>query len=522
LFWGDRTINRSAESGETAVGNLSEPVFRAFDLPFIEGDGTVNPAHRFPTPVQPKTVVSPTGQAGMKHPSTVTQPEPQPIAVQQPAIDPIIKDIQEWRRGVELVRYNDLSKWLANFAKEFIDWEAHNVSLTLVDMKVTGSRFVIEGQKGRAPSDRLLFKRSDDLAFVLQALTDLNQRANSLSQTVIGGHLITLSNWMEKEEARIVEFVQRPLTDLESPRPLLELLVRANLFISCLGEEFAASKDSPRDLYLRLMKSSTKRNSWQTGMNRSPYPRSKEWRDLMRGLQTVEADCRMQLETVVNRRQGTSRQITFIDAASILDIISVIKKEGWDILQLDLQEITKVDNKVWKPVATAYSKLQSNFAPTAQAEKQHIQTVSDTLLDSLAGATPAEAFKAIENLLQSFRNNSISVSTSRFAADDTLTPRKLANRLESLQIILNSESLESLILSLSGAGDLLQEAKAYVDYFDGFVKVVNEEGEKLKETIDRLESGGQEDDLYQQMLDEYDALDQLLGSITVAEEETIT
>lgn len=523
LFWGDRTINRSAENGETAVGNLSEPVFRAFDLPFIEGDVTANSAHKSQTPIQPKTAVPPTVQIGTKHLSTATPPEPQPVAIEQSSIDPIIQDIQEWRRGSELKNYADLTRWLAKFILENIDWVSYKISLALVEDKLTDRhRLAIIGQKGRALGDRLLFERSDELAFVLQALTDLNQRANSLSPTEIGGHLITLSNWMEKEKARIVEFATRPLAELESPRPLLELLVLTNLFISCLGEEFTPSQNSPRDLYLRLMKSSDRRNSWQTVMNRSPYPRSKEWRDLMRGLQTVEADCRGQLETVVNRRQGTSRQITFIDAASILDIISAIKKEGWDIPQLNLQEVAKVNNNVWQPVATAYTKLQSNFAPTAQAEKQHIQAISGKLLDFLAGATPAEAFQAIENLLQSFRDNSISVSTSRFAVDETLTARKLTNRLENLQTILNSESVESLVLSLSGAGDLLQEASNYIAYFERFVKVASEEETKLRDHVASLERESQGDDLYQQMLDEYKALDQLLGSVSRVEEETLT
>lgn len=133
---------------------------------------------------------------------------------------------------------------------------------------------------------------------------------------------------MEKEEARIVAFVQRPSADLESPRPLLELLVRTNLVTSCLSEEFAASQNSPRDVYLRLMRSSANRNPWQKVMNRSPYPRSQEWRDLMRGLQNHEADCREQLLAAVNLRQGTKREIKvpYINAASILDVITVIKK----------------------------------------------------------------------------------------------------------------------------------------------------------------------------------------------------
>lgn len=89
----------------------------------------------------------------------------------------------------------------------------------------------------------------------------------------------------------------------------------------------------------------------------------------------------------------------------------------------------------------------------------------------------------MENLLQSFRDNAISSSTSRFAVDESLTPRKLANRLENLQAILNSESTEDLILSISSAGTLLQEAIAYVDYFERFVKVASEEETKLKARV---------------------------------------
>lgn len=522
LFWGDRTVNHTSVKGQRAVGNLREPVFRAFDLPFIEGHVTAHSTDKFPSGIKPKSTVEPSVQPVTGQSTVTTTPERLSTVISQPQKDPIITDIQEWSRGAVLANYSSLSKWLADFAKEFIDWEAYQISLTLVDIKVTGGRFVIEGQKGRAQGDYLVFKRSDDLAFVLQALTDLNQRANSLNSSEIGWHLITLSNWMEKEETRIVEFVQRPLANLESPRPLLELLVHTNLLISCLGEEFAASQNSPRDLYLRLMRSSAKRDSWQTVMNRMPYPRSKDWRDLMRGIQNVEADCREQLSILVNRRQGTSRQITFIDAASVLDIISATKKESWDIPQLDLQEVAKVDNKAWKPVTTAYSKLQPNFASVVQVEKQHIQIVLNRLLKFLAEATPAETFQAIGSLIQNFRDNAITISPSRFAVDEALTPRKLANRLESLQVILTNESIEDLILSLSGAGDLLQEAIAYADFFERFVKVASEEEAKLNERVARLENESQGDDQYQQMLDEYDALEQLLGSALQPEEEAIT
>jgi hypothetical protein len=492
LFWGDRTINRRSENEHVAVGHLSETVFRAFDLPFIPGDTS--------KPIIPPPVV------------------PKPVSPPGPTIDPVIADIQEWRSGSELKNYDQLSRWLAAFAKESIDWEAHQISLTVVDDKITGRRFVIEGQRGRASGDRLLFERSDDLAFVLQALAALHQRAVSLSPDEIGGHLIRLSNWLVKEETRIVEFARHPSANVKEPKPLLDLLVETNLLIACLGEDLAASQSTPRELYLRMMKDSGKRSSWPTLRARTPYPRSKDWRNLVQGIKDGEAGCREQLQILVNCRQGISRQITFLDPAGVLDAISAVKKRGWSFPPLSLDENDQRTNKVWKLVGAVYNKLQPLFLPTVECEKQHAHIILDQLDSLLGSAIPKDVFQAIEDLLQKFKDHAISVSTSRFTVNEKLTGRKLANRLDGLQNVLKSESSEDLVLSLSGAGDLLQDALAYTDYFEKFVKVAREEGEKLKVSIARLERESQDNNQYQRTLEEYYALEQLLAS-TLEQEE---
>jgi hypothetical protein len=519
LFWGDRTVNQTSKNEQVAVGNLYDTVFRAFDLPFIKGDTTMPAAISTPTPLQEKKAsqdLLPTSSS----PQTISTKSQSSAKLVETPIDPIIKDIQEWRSGSILKNYADLTKWLAGFVREYIDWESYQISLTLVDDKVTGRRFVIEGQSGRASGDRLFFPRTDELAFVLQALTALHQRAASLPESEIGEHLITLSNWIEKEKARIIEFTRRPLADLESPKPLLDLLVQTNLMISCLGEDLTASQSTFRELYLRIMKTSNNHNSWQMLRARTPYPRSKDWRDLMQGIKNLEADCREELQILVNCRQGTSRTITFIDSASVLDAITAIKKEHWGLPPLSLQEIATSSNKAWKPVSSAYDKLQALFMSTIQQEKQHAQALLDSLNSLLGEATPKETFAAIEDLFDSFRNNSIPISAHRFVIDDNLTYRKLANRLEGLQSILNNENVEDLILSLSGAGELLQEAMIYVDYFEQFIRVAKAEKEKLEDRINNLESQDQSHNQYQETVDKYDDLAQLLES-TIGQKEDI-
>lgn len=99
LFSGDRTINQSTVGGQTVIGSLSEPVFRAFDLPFIEGNTTVTSTNKFPPVVQPKTIVSPAILAETRQISITTTPEPQSIATEQPSSDPIIKDVRMASRG---------------------------------------------------------------------------------------------------------------------------------------------------------------------------------------------------------------------------------------------------------------------------------------------------------------------------------------------------------------------------------------------------------------------------------------
>jgi hypothetical protein len=354
----------------------------------------------------------------------------------------------------------------------------------------------------------------------LQALAALHQRAVSLSPDEIGGHLIRLSNWLVKEETRIVEFARRPLANVKTPKPLLDLLVETNLLVACLGEDLASSQSTSRELYLRMMKNSGKRNSWSTLMARTPYPRSRDWRDLVRGIQNSEAGCREQLQILVNCRQGISRQITFLDPAGVLDAITAVKKRGWNVPPLSLDEIVESNNKVWKPVGVIYTKLQLLFSPTIECEKQHVHLILGKLESLLGNAIPKDVFQAIDDLLQKLREHAIPIAISRFTVNENLTGRKLANRLDGLQSVLKSESSEDLVLSLSGAGDLLQDALAYTDCFEKFVKVAREEGEKLKVSIARLESESQDNNKYQRTLEEYYALEQLLAS--TLEQEGIT
>lgn len=529
LFWGDRTVDQISISGKSSIGKLDKIVFRAFGLPFIQGDVTATASISTSSPQVTKTKKSQslTPERTEKSRSTTHNLS----TVQDSINDPFVEDIEEWRRGSELKNYRTLAQWLADFAKESIDWEAHQISPTLVyhsgHGRIRQSRFVIEGQKAKkGTSDHLLFERTDDLAFVLQALTALHKRADTIAPDEIGGHLTTLSNWMTQHEARIVEFVRRPLKDMEPPKPLLELLVQTNLLISCLGEDLTASKKTPRELYFCIMKKPDKQNSWSTLISRSPYPRSGDWRDIMRGIQRYairgtqnsSTNCRDELLILTNCRQGGSRDIRFIDAADVLDIIKRIKKDDWVLPPLPLDKIIASRNIPWVVASTTYTKLQERFVTTIKNERQHVQAVNDRLCYFLGENTPEEVFQAISTVLGAFRENAIAF---RFTVNESLTYRKLTNRLESLQAVLNSKETEDLALALSGAGELLRETLAYVDYFERFAKLVEQKEENLREKIGRLESERIDDNQYQETIAKYQTLEHLLEPIITEAGETI-
>lgn len=96
----------------------------------------------------------------------------------------------------------------------------------------------------------------------------------------------------------------------------------------------------------------------------------------------METDCRGQLEILVNGRQGTSRQITFIDAASVLDMISVVKKENWDFSRLRHAN-RKSGQQSLEAGCHCLWQATTKLASVVQTEKQHIQTISDRLLNFL-------------------------------------------------------------------------------------------------------------------------------------------
>lgn len=531
LFWGNRTVDQTTSlDGQRQVGGLQEAAFKAFDLPFIEGEATYNElekernvskAKETKTPFvykkqeTSKEITVPVDRGPERSIDEVTtkkQSTPPPPSPPTPPSNPLLEEIERWRTGDKLKSFQDLTKWLANFAKEAIDWQAHHISTSLVDHCFRNKhRFSIEGQSGQAQGDRLLFKRSDELAYVLHALTELQQSSATLAPQKIGIHLYTLSNWLRKQEARIVEFVRQPTGKIQAPRPLEELLVHNCLLIACLSEELLPSQASSRQLYLQLLKEEEKqKRAWETVKTQAKETRSDKWLKLMRAIEKDVADCRHELLVAMNHRQGTARTIIYMDAPRLLDLIDQFKKQNWASPQLDLSEVMKSRHKTWVTAAKTYQVLQQEFVPTLVVEQKQIQEINQRLKQLMGEDSPKEVFSAISDLLSSLRENQISHS---FTSNRTLTDKKLSRRLSHLEAILAKNGIEALALSLSGAGQLIREVKAYRAYLEEFLKLAKKEQSKLGRKMSQLEGEMATDSLYKQVEGHYQALDELLISV---------
>lgn len=204
---------------------------------------------------------------------------------------------------------------------------------------MTGSRFAIEDQSGAVTKGRqhLLFKRTDELRFVLQALADLNDSAVSIREpSQLSDHLVTLSIWIRSQEERIINFVREPALQATQPGLLTDILLQNCIDFGCLsGELTAEALNNPQKLYEHLIASRARssKENWAVKIEQARESHVGEWSTLMRNVNTGDAVhiCRSELLQLLNRPQGASTNVRFLDAATAFKRLEQFDSEDLEV-----------------------------------------------------------------------------------------------------------------------------------------------------------------------------------------------
>lgn len=512
LFWGDRTID-TQEGPNRTVGGLSGEVFRAFALPFISGEGTQLSARSTATIVATDPDPKP------------TNPPPQPpspvVEAQKTKFDDAIA---RWRQGEKLTQHEDLRRYISRLILISIDWEGYGLAQGVVEDRLGNARRIqIEGQTGQTVGDSLLFERSAELGYVLQALADLNTRLSQLGPATIAGHIATVSAWLRREEPRIVEHARRPTADMITPMRLTELLLLSCLFIEASCDSLRSTASSTRDLLLNVIDGSAdelgdkplSEAAWRTRVERARIIHGKAWGDIMRNMGALRVQtCRRELLRALNRPQGDSQDVRFVDAAIAMDIIRALKQRGWALRSISAVESTSSPS-AWRDGTYVYGLYAERMEKVVEEERTFLIDQLGRLGELLGQNSPEEALKVIEATLANLRERQVAYTFT----DAPAGGRALATAQQFLRDTSITVDLGTAIVRLSAGQRYVEQIQAFTRYFEEFSKVAQQINSDLERRAAKLRSEGDAHKLQEEAEQRYVGLADRLRALTIAVEE---
>lgn len=528
LFWGDGTVDARDEGGTPTVGRLSPAVFRAFALPAIPGipadgaaplDVSASPMDvpLSDAPQQPTEIGAVGVPAAPENTQAAFGQQPRPVR----SGTKYDADIERWRTGSKLEQYEDLRKLLVAFIETTIDWTLHGVSAGVVEERIKPGRFEIEGQSGQAKGERLLLQRSDELAYVLQALAELNTTGGQVPPEALGAHLVTLGSWLRKNETLIVAHVLRPTREQASPMPLVELLTLDCLLLEMLCDNLKGDSTSPADLLRTILRSAGAEVSdrpstdqdWTNQIERAKAVHSGAWTNLMRVVKNQRArTCRSQLLKQLNQPQGRSSDIRFIDAATAIDVLARMRRRDWA-----LREIPQIDERAsatWRSAGEAYLILAERLEPLLEEEREHQRQLLGRLRELTGDATPDEVIRSVEGLLADLKEHNIPHSLDE-------PPAKapgMRNMLHYLGTTVDEKERGATAVRLSAGTRYVQLALEFASYFEKAADLARRVIKQQDDIIAALQSANDALRTEERALGLYDEILALLREPTPAAE----
>lgn len=507
-FWGDRTAYPKMVDGHRRLGNLTEVVFQAFDLPFIAGDeSAMQPglptAHPHPRPPEQER-----GRGkGEVEPPRSTYPDParppdeavhqgvsvgaRPGSTSSRGADPMV-EIENWARGQKLAGYEKYAEWLSNLIRYFVDWQGHGISPVQVSLRIRQGRIVIDGQIGQvATPDNITFSRSESTAAVLRTLLELSGDLSQLQTPNLTGHLFTLGHWLRSEEPRIVEYVRRRNQESADPLRLLVLLVWDCLGLELLRGVLSPSHASSPKLLLAMLRHSLQVSYWNQEIVRSGSSRCPQWLDLMKAFDDTKVqECRKQLLSTLNHPQGDlfeahskiqsqAKLTLFIDAASALDAINEVTRAGWQP-PLVRMSVSPTNEQLLSSYRV-YERLQPHLSTVLLAEQERLRgtlQALQVLIDEDGSAD--EAFAAMRTAVAILQQHKV---TSGFEENLTLSAGKYTQLRDVLQSTAAEEDPNRRALALSAALDTIGELGQYTAYFKSFAQMANRVSAELEKDL---------------------------------------
>ena len=504
LFWGTHTVDATGIGPNHLVGGLPAEVYRAFAIPFIEGEEAINRSFsstasisasspHYVTPHTTPYINAPPGAApgilpvSLPGNSSSTREYQTDTAIVEPRQNKYTKDINDWLNGDKLQNFEKLGDLLVTLIGSFIDWEAHGLSALEVDDRLRRRRMGIEDQAGKInTSDCLIFKRSPKLAGVLQALADLGEGTNQLAPGVLGGHLAILSSWLYENEALIVDFVCRPTSQSTAIMSLTNLLLLNCVLLACLQGELENKTFSTQELLLLIINQCAKADTinWQSCIDEAQKTHARAWVDLMKGVDNRKYNvrfCRQNLLLMLNKAQGGSQDVRFIDSALALDILQVFEKNGWTLSPIEA--VGASASPAWLAAYEVYSALNKHFVQALSEDREAIEDYTRKLGGLIGSSESKEVFQAINDWIDHMKQ---SQKPYRLEPKASLNATRLSKVKSTLEAVIKERSPKRLALRLSEIGPTVKDFLEHLQYFQDFQAEVTKQRSQSQQSLTQL------------------------------------
>lgn len=393
-LWGDQTVDTMMVNGEKTVGGLPEVAFKDFSLPFLTGD------------VKEEVKVSPggTGDSGDPDNRDVGGDGPNVGVVEKPPIkkpvtpkvkskeeqefEALQKDLEDWVNGGPLSSYRVYRDEIFKAIVEFIDWEAEEVEVPLVQHHFKNSMINFEGQTSRpSVKNYLMIPRNRDSYYTLLGLAAyLKLGKKSWRFENANDFILGLYNWLNKNQDDIIEFVKKPreVTD-QSEWTLRKWGILTKYYLQLVAGHIPENATT-HQIYDSIMNPDIPIFS-------EDKTRSKAWAVLQRKLNSAKPKLTLFNEFFMefdSCHQGdiTSKsKLSYVDAAEIIKVIEELDQHEWDLEYLPNPELTEENQDAMRLLSLQFLQMFQSLLPEAFKEEQQAITQLVSSLQEYVGTS---------------------------------------------------------------------------------------------------------------------------------------
>ncbi len=487
LFWGNKTIYTETMGKINTVGGLSEAVFWAFSLPMIQGQFRRGDQPQIPLPTEPK----PTSFVSA---SQNVIPVPlQPVFNEK--YEQYKKDISSWQDGGTLHYYDNYAEWVARFWRDGTQWADYGISTFQAQSRLTYGRVYFEGQAGEKKKSQIRFPRNAFIAYVLQALAQLENLTvplNKLSEDQIGAISSILSEWKADYEFEVAKFVSGIAEQTPALFSIYGVSIFNNLMLNTVGGLFTHSNPDHNLVYESLISIACQKPDWSTVKN--DKTRSAKWVELCNGISSDQTDRgRTNLLSLLNLPQGNSRpNVSFPNANNavyVLDAqlaLSFIKTFSELFEPEKLQSIPDIDDPIWNNELPLYLQIQDKFVPALQDQVQELKKELDTMQKYLGASTPQDVFDALGKVERAYHSvNQFYDGKQR----SDFNGQQLQLLIANFEKLVNETRINHLALQLSASSNEIKRLVDYRTYLQGEYQRLYNNSKQLEEKLEKAPGG---------------------------------